>query len=107
MTQGLPAESPCFSCSVYGIVGITDSSVEELAKHCNGTLHTLDVNGCVNVKVRLLKIGTVHNEMSNRFTTPGLEADASRLASVIVPWSLWGGETCDPGSASRFETCAG
>ncbi|GAQ83937.1 hypothetical protein KFL_001690150 [Klebsormidium nitens] len=40
------------SLSLYGILGITDKAVEELAHHCSGTLHTLDVNGCVNVKRR-------------------------------------------------------
>jgi hypothetical protein len=63
MTQGLPTESPCFFISVYGIVGITVKSVEELAKHCSGTLHTLDVNGCVNVKVRILIFVLMHNDV--------------------------------------------
>ena len=37
--------------SLFGIVGVTDESLEALAKTCSGTLKTLDVNGCINIQV--------------------------------------------------------
>ncbi|KAL3685798.1 hypothetical protein R1sor_003820 [Riccia sorocarpa] len=38
--------------SLHGLLGVTDEGIEELAKSCSRTLHTLDVNGCVNIKRR-------------------------------------------------------
>ncbi|KAG6553830.1 hypothetical protein Mapa_004747 [Marchantia paleacea] len=40
------------SLSLHGLLGVTDDGIEELAKSCKDTLHTLDVNGCVNIKRR-------------------------------------------------------
>ncbi|XP_027069370.1 F-box protein At3g58530-like isoform X1 [Coffea arabica] len=37
--------------SLFGIVGVTDRCLEALCKCCSGTLTTLDVNGCVGIKV--------------------------------------------------------
>ncbi|GAB2295450.1 hypothetical protein Dimus_029617 [Dionaea muscipula] len=38
--------------SLFGIVGVTDKSLEALSRSCAGTLETLDINGCVNIKRR-------------------------------------------------------
>eukprot|EP01018_Ginkgo_biloba_P018152 Gb_12010 [translate_table: standard] len=38
--------------SLFGILGVTDSSLEMLSKFCSQTLATLDVNGCINIKKR-------------------------------------------------------
>lgn len=38
--------------SLFGIVGVTDKCVEALSAHCSRTLTTLDVNGCVGIKIR-------------------------------------------------------
>lgn len=38
--------------SLFGIVGVTDKSIEALSRSCSGTLKTLDVNGCINIKRR-------------------------------------------------------
>ncbi|OAE21542.1 hypothetical protein AXG93_2543s1010 [Marchantia polymorpha subsp. ruderalis] len=40
------------SLSLHGLLGVTDDGIEELSKSCKDTLHTLDVNGCVNIKRR-------------------------------------------------------
>ncbi|CAN6477069.1 unnamed protein product [Victoria cruziana] len=41
--------------SVFGVVGVTDLSVEALSKSCSRTLTTLDVNGCIGIKRRSKK----------------------------------------------------
>lgn len=96
---------------MYGIVGIADKSVEELAKHCSGTLHTLDVNGCVNVKVPIPNFVSVNNEVPKRYNVTinllRLGADAFRLACGTLLWSCLGVETCDHRIPTRFQTCAG
>ncbi|CAN0927483.1 F-box protein At3g58530 [Linum grandiflorum] len=38
--------------SLFGIIGVTDKSLEALSRRCSNTLTTLDVNGCVGVKRR-------------------------------------------------------
>ncbi|CAH9105656.1 unnamed protein product [Cuscuta epithymum] len=38
--------------SLFGIVGVTDKSLEALASSCSKTLTTLDVNGCIGIKNR-------------------------------------------------------
>lgn len=38
-------------CSLFGIVGVTDKCLEALSTTCSHTLTTLDVNGCVGIKV--------------------------------------------------------
>ncbi|XP_031503179.1 F-box protein At3g58530 [Nymphaea colorata] len=38
--------------SVFGVLGVTDLSLEALSKSCSCTLTTLDVNGCVGIKRR-------------------------------------------------------
>ncbi|XP_073034930.1 F-box protein At3g58530-like [Primulina eburnea] len=38
--------------SLFGIVGVTDKSLEALSKCCSNTLTTLDVNGCIGIKRR-------------------------------------------------------
>ncbi|KAK4489682.1 hypothetical protein RD792_000315 [Penstemon davidsonii] len=40
--------------SLFGIVGVTDKSLEVLSSSCSNTLTTLDVNGCIGIKVREL-----------------------------------------------------
>ena len=38
--------------SLHGLRGVTDASVAALAAHCRGSLHTLDLSGCVGVENR-------------------------------------------------------
>ncbi|VFQ91226.1 unnamed protein product [Cuscuta campestris] len=38
--------------SLFGIVGVTDKSLEALSSFCSSTLTTLDVNGCIGIKNR-------------------------------------------------------
>ncbi|KMS98796.1 hypothetical protein BVRB_3g068720 isoform A [Beta vulgaris subsp. vulgaris] len=38
--------------SLFGIIGVTDKSLEALSASCSNTLKTLDVNGCINIKRR-------------------------------------------------------
>ncbi|KAL6539875.1 hypothetical protein OROHE_011646 [Orobanche hederae] len=38
--------------SLFGIVGVTDKSLEVLSSFCSNTVTTLDVNGCVGIKRR-------------------------------------------------------
>ncbi|XP_020272793.1 F-box protein At3g58530 [Asparagus officinalis] len=38
--------------SLFGIVGVTDTSLEALSRFCSNTLTTLDVNGCTGIKRR-------------------------------------------------------
>ncbi|KAL2480481.1 F-box protein [Abeliophyllum distichum] len=38
--------------SLFGIVGVTDKSLEALSSFCSNTLTTLDVNGCIGMKRR-------------------------------------------------------
>ncbi|GMH08224.1 hypothetical protein Nepgr_010064 [Nepenthes gracilis] len=38
--------------SLFGILGVTDKSLEALSRSCSRTMNTLDVNGCVNIKRR-------------------------------------------------------
>nr|GMC82060.1 F-box protein At3g58530 [Ipomoea batatas] len=38
--------------SLFGIVGVTDKSLEALSSFCSNTLTTLDVNGCIGIKNR-------------------------------------------------------
>ncbi|KAL3141416.1 hypothetical protein ABBQ32_004985 [Trebouxia sp. C0010 RCD-2024] len=38
------------SLSLHGLRGITNCTVEALAKHCRDSLHTLDVHGCIGIK---------------------------------------------------------
>lgn len=38
--------------SLHGLRGVTDASVAALAAHCRGSLHTLDLSGCVGVAAR-------------------------------------------------------
>ncbi|KAL9240184.1 hypothetical protein vseg_014432 [Gypsophila vaccaria] len=38
--------------SLFGIIGVTDKSLEALSGSCRSTLKTLDVNGCINIKRR-------------------------------------------------------
>ncbi|KAL9266809.1 F-box protein-like protein [Drosera capensis] len=40
--------------SLFGIVGVTDKSLEALSRSCGSTLETLDVNGCINIKVMVI-----------------------------------------------------
>ena len=40
------------SRSLHGIKGISDASIAALAARCSSSLHTLDVNGCIGIKVR-------------------------------------------------------
>jgi hypothetical protein len=48
---------PCFWChvkkwcSLFGIVGVTDKCLEVLSRFCSNTVTTLDVNGCIGIKV--------------------------------------------------------
>ncbi|PIN04054.1 hypothetical protein CDL12_23414 [Handroanthus impetiginosus] len=37
--------------SLFGIVGVTDKSLEALSSFCSNTITTLDVNGCIGIKV--------------------------------------------------------
>ncbi|OMO68838.1 Leucine-rich repeat, cysteine-containing subtype [Corchorus olitorius] len=37
--------------SLFGIVGVTDKCLEALSKFCSNTITTLDVNGCIGIKV--------------------------------------------------------
>ncbi|XP_047166755.1 F-box protein At3g58530 isoform X1 [Vigna umbellata] len=38
--------------SLFGIVGVTDKSLEELSKSCSNKITTLDVYGCIGIKNR-------------------------------------------------------
>ncbi|XP_074307028.1 F-box protein At3g58530 [Silene latifolia] len=38
--------------SLFGILGVTDKSLDALSGSCQSTLTTLDVNGCINIKRR-------------------------------------------------------
>ncbi|KAK6941966.1 Leucine-rich repeat, partial [Dillenia turbinata] len=38
--------------SLFGIVGVTDKSLEALSRFCSSTLTTLDVNGCIGIMRR-------------------------------------------------------
>ncbi|KAL8459811.1 hypothetical protein ACS0TY_031650 [Phlomoides rotata] len=38
--------------SLFGIVGVTDKSLEVLSRFCSNTITTLDVNGCIGIKRR-------------------------------------------------------
>ncbi|KAL6523759.1 hypothetical protein OROGR_017362 [Orobanche gracilis] len=38
--------------SLFGIVGVTDKSLEVLSSFCSNTVTTLDVNGCVGIKTK-------------------------------------------------------
>lgn len=38
--------------SLFGIVGVTDKSLEALSRTCSSTITTLDVNGCIGIKRR-------------------------------------------------------
>ncbi|KAK4432185.1 F-box protein [Sesamum alatum] len=38
--------------SLFGIVGVTDKSLEALSSFCSNTITTLDVNGCIGIKRR-------------------------------------------------------
>lgn len=38
--------------SLFGIVGVTDKSLEALSRCCANTITTLDVNGCIGIKRR-------------------------------------------------------
>ncbi|XP_057983670.1 F-box protein At3g58530 isoform X2 [Malania oleifera] len=38
--------------SLFGIVGVTDKSLEALSRSCSKTITTLDVNGCIGIKRR-------------------------------------------------------
>lgn len=40
------------SLSLYGLLGVTDASLDALEKSCSQSLTTLDVNGCANIKNR-------------------------------------------------------
>lgn len=42
-----------YCCSLFGIVGVTDACLEALSKSCSNTLTTLDVNGCIAIKVQI------------------------------------------------------
>ena len=35
--------------SLHGLRGISNRTIEALAKHCSSTLHTLDVHGCIAI----------------------------------------------------------
>lgn len=48
----LHACSVWYICSLFGIVGVTDACLEALSKSCSHSLTTLDVNGCIGIKVR-------------------------------------------------------
>lgn len=37
------------SLSLHGLRGITNRTIEALAKHCRKSLHTLDVHGCIGI----------------------------------------------------------
>ncbi|KAK2990684.1 hypothetical protein RJ640_029359 [Escallonia rubra] len=37
--------------SLFGIIGVTDKCLEALSRSCSNTMTTLDVNGCVGVKL--------------------------------------------------------
>lgn len=43
------------NCSLFGIVGVTDKCLEALSQTCSATLTTLDVNGCIGIKVCTMK----------------------------------------------------
>ncbi|KAL2501560.1 F-box protein [Forsythia ovata] len=47
--------------SLFGIVGVTDKSLEALSSFCSNTLTTLDVNGCIGIKRR------THDELLQLF----------------------------------------
>lgn len=57
-------------CSLFGIVGVTDSCLDSLSRTCSNTITTLDVNGCIGIKVMmqlifsnkvyLIKVGPVY-----------------------------------------------
>ncbi|KAL7134070.1 hypothetical protein ABFS83_11G002600 [Erythranthe nasuta] len=38
--------------SLFGIIGVTDKSLEALSSFCSNTITTLDVNGCIGIKRR-------------------------------------------------------
>lgn len=52
--EGLaPVVAGCLSLkslSLHGLRGITNCTIEVLAKHCRESLHTLDVHGCIGIK---------------------------------------------------------
>lgn len=50
-------------CSVFGVVGVTDLSVEALSKSCSRTLTTLDVNGCIGIKVGRCWLNILSSEL--------------------------------------------
>ncbi|KAJ8448549.1 hypothetical protein Cgig2_012193 [Carnegiea gigantea] len=51
--------------SLFGIVGVTDKSLEALARSCSKTLKTLDVNGCVNIKPLSAIASTLIHDLVN------------------------------------------
>lgn len=50
-----------YVCSLFGIVGVTDACLEALSKSCSHSLTTLDVNGCIGIKVRTWDLRSVCN----------------------------------------------
>jgi hypothetical protein len=43
-------------CSLFGIIGVTDECLEALSRSCSNTITTLDVNGCIGIKVITLSV---------------------------------------------------
>ncbi|KAI3778726.1 hypothetical protein L2E82_08109 [Cichorium intybus] len=41
--------------SLFGIVGVTDKCLEVLSEFCSNTITTLDVNGCIGIKILSLR----------------------------------------------------
>jgi hypothetical protein len=44
--------SPFYAGSLHGLLGVSDAGLESLASCCGDSLKSLDVNGCINIKVR-------------------------------------------------------
>lgn len=45
---------------MFGIVGVTDKCLEVLSKFCASTITTLDVNGCIGIKVSEFDLSKVY-----------------------------------------------
>ena len=64
-------------CSLFGIVGVTDACLEALSKSCSSSLTTLDVNGCIGIKVRISEVTVTTN----------LTIDCnSQVTTLCFPW---------------------
>ena len=46
------------SLSLHGLRGITNKTIEVLGQHCRGSLHTIDIHGCIAVKTNDVPVRT-------------------------------------------------